>query len=81
MCIRDRPGCDLDDEVWKIFSRNPVKPPQYIGETGFLKNSYATEGCEVYGKVEHSIPVSYTHLDVYKRQTIRLTGSGSQKSI
>lgn len=53
--LDDQPGCDLDDEVWKIFSRNPVKPPQYIGETGSLKNSYATEGCEVYGKVEHSI--------------------------
>lgn len=53
--LDDQPGCDLDDEVWKIFSRNPVKPPQYIGETGSLKNSYVTEGCEVYGKVEHSI--------------------------
>lgn len=53
--LDDQPGCDLDDETWKIFSRNPVKPPQYIGETGSLKNSYVTEGCEVYGKVEHSI--------------------------
>ncbi len=53
--LDDNPGCDLDDENWKIFSRNPIKPPQYIGETGVIKNSYSTEGCEIYGKVEHSI--------------------------
>lgn len=53
--LDDNPGCDLDDDTWKIFSRNPVKPPQYIGETGSVKNCYTTEGCEVYGKIEHSI--------------------------
>lgn len=53
--LDDNPGCDLDDDTWKIFSRNPVKPPQYIGEGGVIKNSYSTEGCEIYGKVEHSI--------------------------
>lgn len=53
--LDDNPGCNLDDESWKIFSRNPVKPPQYIGEGGVIKNSYSTEGCEIYGKVEHSI--------------------------
>lgn len=53
--LDDNPGCDLDDDKWKIFSRNPVKPPQYIGETGVIKNSYTTEGCEIYGKLDHSI--------------------------
>lgn len=53
--LDDNPGCDLDDENWKIFSRTPIKPPQYIGESGVIKNSYSTEGCEIYGKVEHSI--------------------------
>lgn len=53
--LDDNPGCDLDDDKWKIFSRNPVKPPQYIGEGGTIKNSYTTEGCEIYGDVEHSI--------------------------
>lgn len=53
--LDDNPGCDLDDDSWKIFSRNPVKPPQYIGDGGVIKNSYTTEGCEIYGKVEHSI--------------------------
>ncbi len=53
--LDDKPGCDLDDDTWKIFSRNPIKPPQYVGATGSLKNSYTTEGCEIYGRVEHSI--------------------------
>lgn len=53
--LDDKPLCNLDDDTWKIFSRNPIKPPQYVGETGSLKNSYTTEGCEIYGRVEHSI--------------------------
>ena len=53
--LDDKPGCDLDDDAWKIFSRNPIMPPQFVGSTGSLKNSYTTEGCEIYGQVEHSI--------------------------
>ena len=53
--LEENPGCDLDDDSWKIFSKNPVKPPQYVGETGRIKNSYTTEGCEIYGSVEHSV--------------------------
>ena len=44
---------DLPD--WKIYSRTTGKPPHYIGATGSMKNSIISEGCEIYGFVEHSI--------------------------
>lgn len=48
-------GIDIDDYRWKIYSRNPVLPPQYIGEGAEIKNSFITEGCTVEGFVDHSI--------------------------
>jgi len=44
---------DLPD--WKIYSRTAGKPPHYIGMTGSMKNSIISEGCEIYGTVEHSV--------------------------
>ena len=57
-------------DVYKrqIYSRNPVLPPQKIGPRAVVQDSLVTEGCKIYGNVHHSVPVSYTHLDVYKRQ-------------
>lgn len=40
---------------WTIYSRTSGKPPHYIGATGSMKNSIISEGCEIYGTVEHSI--------------------------
>lgn len=48
-------GIDIDDYRWKIYSRNPVMPPQYIGKGADIKNSFITEGCTVEGFVDHSI--------------------------
>jgi len=48
-------GIDLDDPRWKIYSRNPLMPPHYVGNTAYLKNSFITEGCTVEGTIDHSI--------------------------
>lgn len=48
-------GIDLDDPRWKIYSRNAVLPPHYVGEDAYLKNSLVTEGCFVEGTVDHSV--------------------------
>jgi len=45
----------MDMRDWKIYSRTTGKPPHYIGATGSMKNSIISEGCEIYGAVEHSI--------------------------
>ena len=45
----------LYDPPWKIYSKNPVKPPQYIGKDADIKNSFITEGCVIEGTVTKSI--------------------------
>ncbi len=53
--LGDNPQFDFSDENWKIHSRNPIAPPQYVGETGKVLNSIVALGCEVHGTVENSI--------------------------
>ena len=53
--IADPPVFEIDDSSWRIFSRNPVKPPHYAAKGAKISNSAITEGCEIYGTVKHSI--------------------------
>ncbi len=53
--LSDNPGYLLDDENWRIFSRNPAMPPHYISPKSRVKNCYITEGCEIMGDVENSV--------------------------
>ena len=46
---------DLSDPNWRIYSRTPSAPPQYIADIADVQNSLITEGCNVYGKVDFSI--------------------------
>lgn len=49
--------CELGlyDDEWRIYSVNPVAPPQYIGKEAKVTNSLVVEGCQVDGIVENSI--------------------------
>ena len=53
--IGDPPKLDLNDPNWRIFSRNPVMPPHYVGREAEISESLVTEGCRVYGKVSNSV--------------------------
>jgi len=53
--IREDNELDLHEEDWKIYSVNPVRPAQYIGENAKVSNSLIVEGCVVNGQVENSI--------------------------
>ncbi len=53
--LTDPPLLDINDPQWRIFSRNPVKPPHYISTDAVLKNCCITEGCYINGTVEHSV--------------------------
>ena len=53
--LADPPAFDLHDNNWKIYSRNPVKPPHYIAKGATVNNCCVTEGCNVMGSVRHSI--------------------------
>lgn len=46
---------DLSDPKWRIYSRTPAAPPQYISSTAKVQNSLITEGCNVSGELEYSI--------------------------
>ncbi len=46
---------DLSEDSWRIFSRSPAAPPQYISDTAQVQNSLVTEGCSVYGEVDFSV--------------------------
>lgn len=48
-------GLNLDDPNWKIYSRSPSSPPQYLSETAQVLNSMLAEGCQIEGKVDFSI--------------------------
>jgi len=46
---------DLYDKKWRIYGRNPGVAPHYIAAGAVATCSLITEGCEVYGRVEHSV--------------------------
>ena len=46
---------DLSDPAWRIYSRTPALPPQYIGAHACVENSLITEGCNVFGTVDFSV--------------------------
>lgn len=53
--LSEMPGFMLDDEDWKIFSRNPALAPHYISTSAEVKNCYITAGCKIEGNIENSI--------------------------
>ncbi|AOR24712.1 glucose-1-phosphate adenylyltransferase [Clostridium taeniosporum] len=46
---------NLHDQDWRIYSTNPVRPAQYIGENAKITNSLIVEGCTVNGEVKNSV--------------------------
>ena len=53
--LADFPPLNLYDDPWRIFSRNPNDPPHFTGADAVIQNSMISEGCEIYGTVDHSI--------------------------
>ncbi len=50
-----KPQLVLDDESWRIYSRQSASAPQYVGDSGKVTNSTMTAGCEIYGTVKNSV--------------------------
>jgi glucose-1-phosphate adenylyltransferase len=53
--LQEKPSLNLNDHGWRIYSQNPNQPAQYIASTAQLSNSLVNEGCEVAGRVDHSV--------------------------
>lgn len=53
--LGDAPKFEINDRLWSIYSRNSALAPHYVGKNAEIVNSTVTEGCSIYGTVDHSI--------------------------
>lgn len=53
--LEEPPKIKLNDPSWRIYSRNPVMPPHYVGGRASIRRSLVTEGSFILGMVEHSV--------------------------
>ncbi|MFD0681310.1 MULTISPECIES: glucose-1-phosphate adenylyltransferase [unclassified Paenibacillus] len=53
--LSDDPPFTLHDSKWRIYTKNPHQPPQYIAKTAKTSQSLINEGCQVFGEVDHSV--------------------------
>ena len=53
--IGENPILNISDINFRIFSRNFARPPQFIGKTAYIHDSFISEGCKIFGTVENSV--------------------------
>ena len=53
--LGEPPVLDLNDPKWRIYTRNPVLPPHFVGKDSVISDALITEGCVVHGTVRHSV--------------------------
>ena len=53
--LGENPALDLFDPSWRIFSRNPNKPPHFVSDRASISNCIVSEGCYIYGTVKNSV--------------------------
>ncbi|WP_150272038.1 glucose-1-phosphate adenylyltransferase [Paenibacillus tepidiphilus] len=53
--LSDEPPLNLNDPNWRIFTRNPNAPAQYVAPGAKVSSCIINEGCLVYGEVKHSV--------------------------
>lgn len=54
--LGEKPEFDIyGDGQHKIYARNYAMPSSYIDVSADIRNSYVAEGCEIYGKIVHSV--------------------------
>ncbi|MBM7568105.1 glucose-1-phosphate adenylyltransferase [Paenibacillus sacheonensis] len=53
--LGDKPGLDLNDHSWRIYSVCPNQPTQYISPAAKVQSSMINEGCTIEGEVHRSV--------------------------
>lgn len=51
----ESPQLNLSDPDWRIYTRSPNQPAEFIGSNAKLSNCMINEGCVVNGEIHHSI--------------------------
>lgn len=46
---------NIRDDKWRIYSKNPNSPSQFLTDTAKVTNSMIVDGCYVAGEIDHSI--------------------------
>ncbi len=87
--LAEKPELDLHDDNWRIYGRNLVLPPHFIGEEASVRNSILCDGCNIYGTVENSIlspgvtveKGAYVKDSIIMQQTVIRAGSSVTRAI
>ncbi|MCL6603276.1 MAG: glucose-1-phosphate adenylyltransferase [Paenibacillus sp.] len=53
--LSDNPPLNLNDPNWRIYTRNPNQPAQYVAPGAKVSSCIVNEGCIVHGEVNHSV--------------------------
>lgn len=53
---------DLNEDSWKIYTRNPVMPPHYVAKGARVQNSLVAEGGSVYGEIDFAVLFSGVYI-------------------
>jgi glucose-1-phosphate adenylyltransferase len=53
--LSDRPGIDLYDRGWLIYTKSEERAPAYVGPNAVVNRSMVSHGCVIHGRVEHSV--------------------------
>lgn len=79
--LGEQPTFDVSDGDWKIHSRNPLAPPEYMGENAVVTNSMVALGSEIYGTVENSVLSSNVVIEegAHVRDSVIMSGTVIKK--
>lgn len=53
--LEEKPELELNDHSWRIYSKSPNQPPQYISHEANVHNALINEGCRIHGSIDHSV--------------------------
>ncbi|SEA27261.1 glucose-1-phosphate adenylyltransferase [Thalassobacillus cyri] len=67
--LEEKPELELNDHSWRIYSKSPNQPPQYISHEANVHNALINEGCRIHGSIDHSVIFYGVH--VQEGSTIR----------
>ncbi|APC40821.1 glucose-1-phosphate adenylyltransferase [Clostridium estertheticum] len=60
--LSDDNELNINDDKWRIYTVNPMLPPQYIGPDAIINNAMLNEGCTVLGEVNNCVLFQDVHV-------------------
>jgi len=60
--LSDDNGLDIHDTKWRIYTVNPMLPPQYIGPYASVSDALLNEGCTVLGEINNCVLFHGVHV-------------------